>query len=296
MSEALAALTETNLDDLVAAFGWQTRVSLAKAVRRIFYRAAYKFSLQMLAFDEAVARGGLPAGARHALYYYVQDVKLFGGETLPEDGPVLFLSNHPGMTDTLCLFAAIARPDLRIIAFNRPFLRSLPNVSEHLFYISDDPGTRMGAVKKAAAHLRNGGALLTFPAGQIEPDPNVYPGAAESLEDWTSSAGVFLRFAPQTKVIPTLVRSVLWDKAVKHPLTRFKQDRMDRERLGAAFQLLAHVVFDLRPLTASVQFGPSLCLDSSASTNDLSAFHTALLGRMRFLIENPPTGMGVSAL
>ena len=106
------------------------------------------------------------------------------------------------MTDTLCLFAAINRPDLRIIALDRPFLHSLPNVSRQLFFISDDSKERLSAVRKAAAHLRAGGAVLTFPAGKIEPDHQVYPGALELLYRWTDSAGVFLRFAPETRILP----------------------------------------------------------------------------------------------
>jgi hypothetical protein len=143
------------------------------------------------------------------------------------------------MTDTLCLFAAINRPELRSIALDRPFLQSLPNVSRQLFFISDEPAERLGAVRKAAAHLRGGGALLTFPAGRIEPDPRVYPGAVESLNTWTDSAGVFLRFAPETRILPMLVSNVLWKKVVSNPITKLKKDREDREKLGAAFQLLA---------------------------------------------------------
>lgn len=295
MSDPLSALTDINLDDLVSSFGWQEQPFLAGMVRRIFYRPAHKFALQMLDFDRQVAASGLPLGAQHALYYYVRDVKIFGQENVPVSGPVLFLSNHPGMTDTISLFAAIARRDLRIIALNRPFLQSLPNVSQHLFYISDDPNQRIGAVKKVAAHLRAGGAALTFPAGEIEPDPAVYPGAAEALNGWTDSAAVFVRFAPETRIVPVLVRNVLWDKAVKHPLTKLKRERMERERLGAALQLLSHVVFDTRPVTVQIQFARPITLAETGSS-DPAVIHAAVLGRMRALLRTPLEGEGISAI
>jgi putative hemolysin len=225
---------------------------------------------------------------------YVQDVRVFGLENIPDSGPLLVLSNHPGMVDTLALFAAIKRP-VSIIALNRPFLHSLPNTTKNLFYIGDNAAERVSAVKKAAAHLRNGGAVLTFPAGKIEPDPDVYPGALEALNDWTDSAGVFLRFASTTQIVPVLVRSVLWDSAVKHPLTRLKKTREEREKLGAAFQLLAHILLNARPLMVKIQIAPPISL-AEIGSKELSVTHAAILARMRALLLNPPVGPGVSSL
>jgi 1-acyl-sn-glycerol-3-phosphate acyltransferase len=281
--DSLRALTDINLDDLVSSFGWQNYPLPAWLLRQVFHAPAAKFARQMLAFDGYVGQSGLPAGARQTLQDFVQDVQVFGPENVPNTGPALFLSNHPGMVDTLALFSAINRPDLRIIALNRPFLQSLPETTRHLFYISENPSERMSAVKKAAAHLRAGGALLTFPAGQIEPDADVYPGALESLNDWTDSAGVFVRFAPETKIVPVFVRGVLWEKAVKHPLTRFKTDRFEREKLGAALQLLAHILFNARPLRVKVQFAEPITLAEVGST-DVAAIHAKIIERMRGLI------------
>jgi len=291
----LAELTRINLDDLVSSFGWQNYPSLDGAVRRVFQRPAHKFAQHMVELDQAVAELGLPRGAQQGLYRYVHDVKLFGQANVPVSGPVLFLSNHPGLTDTLCLFAGIARPDLQIIALDRPFLKSLPHVSQHLLYIGDDPAGRISAVKKVASHLRAGGAVLTFPAGEIEPDPDVYKGALQSLDHWTNSAAVFVRFAPETKIVPVLVRNVLWDMAVKHPLTWFKRDRMDRERLGAALNLLSYMLFDVRPTTVGVHFARPITVAEVGST-DAAAIHAVVLERMRGLLQDPIEEKGVSAL
>jgi 1-acyl-sn-glycerol-3-phosphate acyltransferase len=295
LTEQILSLAEINLDDLVNSFGWQSSPRLAGSLRRVFHRAALKFARQMIALDSLVGAHNLTEGSRRALPRYVRDVCIFGKENLPDSGPILILSNHPGMTDTLCLFAAVQRPDLRIIALNRPFLQSLPHISRHLFYVSEDSSDRLRAVRQAASHLRGGGAVLTFPAGRIEPDPNVYGGALGALDTWTDSAGVFLRFAPQTQIIAALVRGVLWDKAVCHPLTRLKRSPAEREKLGAAFQLLMQILFNTRPVTVRVQFGKPLGLDEIGST-DMRAIHAAVLERMRGLISNPPRGEGESAL
>lgn len=290
MTDAVSSLTRINLDDLVASFGWQGAPMFASALRAVFHAPAGKFARQMLRFDAEVAVRGLSAAAQDLFHRYAQSLSVQGAENIPGEGPVLFLSNHPGMVDTLALFIAIARPDLKIIAVERPFLQSLENTSRQLIFISDDPARRMAAVRQAAAHLKAGGAALTFPAGKIEPDAAVYPGALEALQGWSESAGVFLRFAPQAKIIPTFVRGVLWDRAVKHPLTRVKKTRDERERLGAALQLLAHVVFEKRPLRVSVQFGPPLSLEDTG-TSDPAAIHALVLERMRELVNAPGQGL-----
>ena len=64
---------------------------------------------------------------------YVRNVRVHGHEHIPPTGPALFLSNHPGMADTISLFAAINRMDLKIIALHRPFLASLVNVTKDSF-------------------------------------------------------------------------------------------------------------------------------------------------------------------
>ncbi len=281
--DSLTLLTRINLDDLVVSFGWQKSKVLAAALRFIFRKPAEKFARWMLDFDHHVGRETLPAAAEAMLRKTVAGLRVEGSENLPAAGPTLFLSNHPGMTDTLCLFAAIGRPDLRIIALDRPFLQALPSVSAHLFYVSDHPADRMRAVRQGTGHLRSGGALLTFPAGKIEPDAVVYPGALQSLQTWTDSAGVFARFVPETRVVPVLVRGVLWQRAVKHPLTRLKPAGPEREKFGAALQLLAQVLFDLKPVTPLVRFGHPI-LASELGSRDPAVLHAAVLAEMERLL------------
>ncbi len=279
----LINLTEINLDDLVSSFGWQDHRMAAFLLRLFFTGAARKFAMQMLEFDDLVSRYELPGGSKMALDRFASNLELSGTENIPKDGPVLFLSNHPGMVDTLALFSAINRNDLQIIALNRPFLVSLPEVARHLFFLSDDSVQRMKAVKQAAAHLRNGGAVLTFPAGKIEPDPMVYAGAIESLKDWNSSAGVFMRFAPETKIVPVLVSGVLWNQAVTFPLTRIKKEKDEREKMGAAFQLLSHILFNARPLHVKVQFAEPITFEEIGAT-DSAVIHEKIISRMTGLL------------
>jgi len=296
MPSQLDTLTQINLDDLVSSFGWEKTPFSASVVRHVFVNPARKFAHQMVDFDNLVGQIGLAEASRTVMQkHYIHDVRVHGSDNIPQYGPALFLSNHPGMADTISLFAAIRRTDLKIIALHRPFLESLVNTTRQLFFIDDDPAKRMNAVRQVSNHLRNGGSALTFPAGEIEPDPLVYPGAMNSLDKWTESAGIFVRFAHATKIVPVLVSGVIWQRTARHWLTRFKRTRLEREKLAAALQLLAVILRDARPNIVHVQFAKPITLEEVGSTNS-QAIHEIIIQRMRGLIEHKPIGEGISAL
>lgn len=296
MTSQLDTLTQINLDDLVTSFGWQKQPLLAAALRALFFKPARKFAQQMAEFDTLVGQVGLSeASCRFLQRHYIRDLRLHGREHLPTSGPVLVLSNHPGMTDNVSLFAAVDRPDLRIIAIQRPFLESLYNISPKLSYVSDNPADRMRAVRQVSAHLRAGGVALTCPAGKIEPDPDVYPGALESLDNWIDSSGVFLRFAPQTQIVPVLVSGVIWQRTARYWLTRIKRTREDRERLAAALQLLVMVTRDAQPTTVHVRFAKPITADE-VDPLDSDCIHEKIIERMQYLLKTRNNGDGESIL
>ena len=202
---------------------------------------------------------------------------------------------HPGMTDTVSIFCALNLPQLKIIALDSPFLIALPNTSRQLFFVKDDPTSRMALVRQVSGHLRSGGTALTFPAGEIEPDPDVYPGAADSLQTWTDSVGVFIRMAPETAILPVLVRNVIWGKAANSALLKFKKTKVEREKLAAALQLLAMIMWNAKPVSVTVQIGKPITV-KKLGTNDTKVIHQAVLAEMTSLIENLPVGEGISVL
>lgn len=296
MPSQLDTLTQINLDDLVSSVGWEKQPVLASFLQNLFRAPARKFAGQVVDFDNDVGQADLAEASRRMMRkYYVRDVRVHGRENVPTNGPVLFLSNHPGMTDTISLFAAIDRTDLKIIALHRPFLELLENTTKQLFFIDDDHSKRMNAVRQVSNHLRNNGSVLTFPAGEIEPDPDVYPGALDSLNTWTDSAGVFVRFARDTQIVPVLVSGVIWEKTARHWLARLKRTRFEREKLAAALQLLAYITRDARPNTVHVCFAKPVSLDEVGST-EAQAIHRVVIQRMKDLLQNPPNELGISVL
>ena len=198
----------------------------------------------------------------------------------------MILSNHPGLTDTIALFSGIPRTDLRVLASTRPFLEALTATSRYLIYIPETGQGRLDPLRASAAHLRAGGAILTFPAGKIEPDPASLPGAVETLEEWIPSIGLFARLVPETQIVPVIVSGVLARETLVHPLTRLRRERLDRERLAAAIQLAASVLRpDLWRVTVRIRFAPPIPAAELAPLRDPEAITRAITARIRPFLE-----------
>jgi acyltransferase-like protein len=281
MPSALDTLTHINLDDFFESLGWPR--GRYTPLRWLFWPAARRFAQLMVEFDRRVGAQGLSAGSAWLLQKMTGGLQVAGQDNVPANGPAFILSNHPGMADTIALFAGLApRPDLRVIALERPFLRALPNVSRQVIYLPSGEGERMKAVRLGVKHLKQGGALLTFPAGEIEPDPAAFgaEAALASLNRWSDSIELFARFAPQTQLVPAIVSHVVSPAALHHPLTRLRSTQRDKEKMAAALQVMWPPYQDL---AARVAFGQAVSAQTPPPVMG------AVVEQARRLIENPST-------
>ena len=78
-----------------------------------------------------------------------------------------------------------------------------------MIYVNDNPGERMAAARQGIVHLRQGGALLLFGTGLIDPDPAVYPHPEAEIGSWPASIDLFLRQVPQTQVVVSILAAAL---------------------------------------------------------------------------------------
>lgn len=252
-SPSVDTLTEINIIDLLDSTGLLR--FQGTPLRRLFRPAARRFARTAHEFDIRVGDHGLAQGSAWLMAQMTAGVHTSGLEHLPAQGPVIILANHPGMTDTVALFSSLAsRPDLRVIALDRPFLRALPHVAQQLIFLPDEAAGRLAVIRAGARHLKEGGALLTFPAGEIEPDPAAFGSqrAAASLQQWSHSYALFARLVPHTQFVPALVSNVISPAAQRHPLTLLRRTARNKEKLAAALQVaLPHY----RDLVANVTFG-----------------------------------------
>ncbi len=287
MASQLDALTEINVDDMFDSVGLNGRLRGNRLLRGLCWLPARSFAQLVADFDGEVGRHGLSGGSAWLLKRVAQKLEAAGRENVPPTGPALILSNHPGMADTISLFASLPRPDLRIIVNDRPFLQALPNVSRYLLYVpAAGDADKTPAIRAVVKHLRQGGAVLTFPAGLIEPDPAVAPGAVESLQTWSDSIALFARLAPRTKIVPAIVSGVVSPAAQYHPLTRLRRTPRGRERMAAMLQIMFPAY---QSVTARVAYGPPLlAADLVASNPDPAAITRAVTAEAQKLIESPP--------
>lgn len=271
-------LTEINIADLLDSTGlWRFQCA---PLRRLFRPVASRFAQMANEFDNRVGDHGLAQGSAWLMSQMTAGVHTCGVENIPARGPVFILANHPGMTDTVALFCSLAsRPDLRVIALDRPFLRALPHVARQLIFLPEEESGRMAVVRAGAQHLKEGGALLTFPAGEIEPDPATFGAAraSASLRNWSGSYALFARLAPQTQFVPALVSHVISPAAQRHPLTLLRRTAQHKEKLAAALQV---AMPRYRDLVARVTFGTPM----KADQGDAKALGAGVTAQMRQLI------------
>jgi hypothetical protein len=175
---------------------------------------------------------------------------------------------------------------LHVLALEREFLRALPHTAERLFMLPDDMFKRRAMLREVGKHLDGGGAVLTFPAGQIEPDPLVLPGAVESLDTWARSVGLFAKMAPQMRIVVAIVSGVLNPEAQRNPFIQVQRDRKKREFLGATLQILWK---GYRTNVVNVAFSPPILASSFADCNYDAGLVTAeVVEAARKLITQPP--------
>lgn len=265
-------LLASTLDDAVAGLFPGRR---GRALRLCLLPFARRFAREVEEADAVASRRGLAAAGRLLLDAYAGPLAIDGDAAVPSRGPLLIVSNHPGTVDAPALMAALARrPDLRIIALDRPFLRAIPGLARHLLYVGD--ADRQGLLRRGADHLRAGGAILTFPAGTIEPDPALRPEAAlASLASWSRSPAVLTRLVPATVIVPVAVSGVLSTRALRSPVVQ-RLSAADRELGAATWQLIRRD----RSIRPRLRFGDPLPRhpDAAALDSAMRALLTAQPG------------------
>ncbi len=252
ISKRIEVLTRVCVDELLDAFGLGGMGRGRHLLESLSRVPAKRLARQVATYDEIVGESGLAAGGAWALERMVRRVEVEGQENLPPKGPLLLVANHPGLADSIALFATVPRRDLRVVAAERPLLEALPNTSRHLISVPEASHGRLGVFRSAVRHLKRGGAVLTFPGGKIEPDPALLPGAIEALERWSGSLDLFARYVPGLTVVPATVSGVLSPTALRNPLILVRRRRCDREWLAATMQMLTPA---LRNVTTRVAFG-----------------------------------------
>jgi hypothetical protein len=281
MPPDIATLTRLIDNEIIGALGVPIDSWLAERLHAILQRATRRFSELFTEVDRIVGEEGLPAGARFLLQHLTADAEARGTEHIPEKGPLVIASNHPGTVDSLVLIASAGRRDLKIIASAVPFLEVLPHIREHLIFTPPlNLQKRMLSVRESMRHLQSGGALLLFAHGTIDPDPSFMPRAMEELHGWSRSLEIFLRSVPEAQVVVSIVSRVLDPAYMQHPLTWLRRARPDRQRIAMMLQVIDQMLGKQLDLKPRVSYGELLDMESFGSTGQILAVVTASAHRL----------------
>ena len=259
MDTRIETLTDTLLDEIVNAAGLRKTLAARRTFGLLFRRAADRLSVIGLAADRMIRTDGFPAACRWMMSHWVGNVTTRGAENIPPEGPLLVVSNHVGAYDILVAPSQLNRPDLKIISSDIKYLKNLPHACEHLIFLTDKPHDRMAATRAGIRHLQGGSALLLFGTGRIDPDPALSAEAEKHLENWSPSIDLFLRMAPQAKVVLSIASGFLTSRWMNHPLTRLRRVDWEKRRIAEFGQVLQQLFFPgTIYVSPSVSFAPPI--------------------------------------
>jgi 1-acyl-sn-glycerol-3-phosphate acyltransferase len=122
----------------------------------------------------------------------------------PKQGPLILIANHPfGIIDPVLLarWAAQHRPGLKVMT--NSLLLAMKELEPHIIAVNPFGGeaaakSNLGPMKEAIRHLRGGGALVIFPAGEVA---SYRPGRGIEEPEWTTHLGSLVR-RTQATVLP----------------------------------------------------------------------------------------------
>lgn len=235
-------ITDALFSQLMSVMGLKHPNWLTLCLYPIFQPPAQRMSRLLVDLDRNIAQYGWNPAVKLFLGNFVTSVHHHGVETIPKYGPLMVVCNHPAAYDVVILAASIQRDDLRILASDIPIVQMLPNISRHSIPVPYNIPARLQTVRSAIQHLKNDGAILLFPRGNVEPDPAVSPGAEQSLSGWSPSIELFLRRVPQTISVVAIASGVLSGKWFKNPLIKIWKNYEQRQKVAEIFQIAAQLL------------------------------------------------------
>jgi hypothetical protein len=275
----IEALRDRITRDVHTALGLSGAKWSYRPLKMLLRAPLHRFAELGARFDEWVDQWGIAEAARQALAEYVGDYSTCGAEHVPPEGPLLITANHPGAFDSLLIAASAGRDDLKIVTGEIGFLCGLPSIKEHVVFRTQDLHARVGALRSAIRHLEAGGALLIFPSGRLEPDPEVLPGGQDALREWSPSVELMLRRVPEAQVLVTIVSGVLASACARNPLPRLWKKAPLRLGVAEGLQIIQQILFDRQ-----FALSPRVSYARPVTFEDLRGAE-ALPGSMEMIIE-----------
>lgn len=254
-------LIELNAQSFIEAFKAE-RLPLPRwLLQAVMHTPARRITRTVLEYDANIVHQGLSPASRWLLNTFQTDIQTIGGEHVPRRGPLLVVSNHPGMTDAMALFAALPRQDVKIVGRSNPILGLLPGVQQHIIFVPETPTERISTLRSILRELRSDHTVILFPAGEIEPDPALRPNAADALTGWSSSFELLAKYVPDLQILPVAVGGVISEAALQNPITQLYTTPKQRDWVAATLMVLFQ---HYRQVQVTVRYGQPIHASADA--------------------------------
>jgi len=208
----------------------------------------------LVELDKNTAQNGWNSAVKQLLEHFITDIDLIGAEQIPPQGPLMVVCNHPAAYDAAILGACVRRDDLKMMASDIALIQMFPYISQHMIPVPYYIPARLQTVRATIRHLQNGGAVMVFPRGDVEPDPAISPGAEQSLAGWSASIELFLRRVPQTISVVAIASGILSKRWYRNPLIniwkKYEQRQKIAEIFQVSYQLLTGRIPNVRPMVS----------------------------------------------
>lgn len=271
------------IDEIVRALGLPPAGVARRLLGPLFGLPAGRFAGIVARADGEIGSAGLPGAARSLLAELGMEPIVWGERGIPEEGPLLVASNHPGAYDSLAIMAAVPRKDLKVIISDVGLTRAFPAARELFIYAPKADAGRGRALRDAIRHLRGGGALLVYPHAEVEPDPEIGPDAREALADWSRSVEIMLRRVRATRLQLAVASGILLPCFIGSPLVKLRRSAPHRQKLAETLQLSAQMLFPKR-VRPRIHLSFAAPVDAAALPAD--GLMPAVIERARRLLDS----------
>jgi len=290
----VATLSESLINEMVAAVGLPTTKAFHNIFWRLFRRITDRLAYLGVTFDQIIKEDGLPTASAWALTHFCNEPITHNAKNIPEGGPLLALSSHPGAYDALVLYSNLKGHDIRSVSTVIPFFKHLPNARRiFLFAPRDNARERMIVMRNAIKHLQQGGTVVYFGAGHREPDPAVYPGAERSIDRWLDVFDTFFKYVKDLRIMPTIASGVVSPYWAKHPITWLRKKQIDKQRLSEFGQVITQLI---KPgklmMTPRISFGEPFTEEELRQESGSGKLYDAVIKHAKNLFQESSNYFG----
>ena len=108
--------------------------------------------------------------ARRLFYLTGSKVQIAGLENIPDEGPVVFVSNHQGHMDSIVIQGFIHKHKAFVSvieAYKLPIIRTWLKEMKCVFLDRKDPRQSLISINQAIEYIRQGQSMVVFPEGKL---------------------------------------------------------------------------------------------------------------------------------